>query len=184
MARAHITSPKELSPAAATVAVMNSNSPLLRHPRFPWAVRTAALAGLCLVAVAARADQQRSALTSGATVQSFARIVDAGVPRSLVVTAGDIAAGYVEVHPASMRLITNSREGVAIDIRPLQPAFTDVEVAYGDGVARMAGDSMRLVRRGAGSRTATLPLTYRFRLQPGTTPCTYAWPLGVSATSL
>lgn len=141
------------------------------------------LVPLTLLVDPATAAEQRATMTIGATVQGVARIVDPGSPERLVVSAQDIAAGYVEVRPAAaLKIDSNSLEGVAIEIRTRRAEFSDVVVNYGGGVARMSGDGLRLVQRGAPD--ATLPLTYRFLLRPNQTAGDYAWPLEIRATAL
>lgn len=156
-----------------------------RPARRAHAVGAMLLAGLCAIGAgtAAQADERRSTFTVGATVAGVARVVDTGAPGRLVIDAADVAAGFVEVQPAAaLQVDSNSRAGFAIEIRARHPAFADVEVRYGGGIARLNGDTLRLVQRGRAD--AALPLAYRFNLPRGLPAGSYDWPLEVRASTL
>lgn len=145
----------------------------------------ALFAGLCAIALgaAAQADERHGTLTVGATVQGVARVVDTGSPDRLVIDADDVAAGYVDVRPTgALKVDSNSRQGVTIEIRSRHPAFADVEIRYGGGIARLDGDALRLVQRGR--PIAALPLAYRFSLPRGLPAGSYDWPLEIRASTL
>jgi hypothetical protein len=146
-------------------------------------VLTAVLA--TTAATVANSAERQSAFRVGAFVRPRVEMRFSDPPRLLRVSADDLRAGFVEVRPASvLEVRTNSREGYAVEIRPLHPDFAQVDIRYGDGIARMTGDTVRLVRPGRARVPGTLSLSYRFHLRDGLTPGDYPWPLEIAASAL
>lgn len=131
------------------------------------------------------AAERHAVIHVGASVRPHVELRVAEYPRTLSISAADVRAGFVEVRAASMLDIrSNSREGYVVEIRPMHPGFSEVDISYGDGIAHMAGEPIRLVRRDVTQAAGTLRLSYRFRLPPDTHPGTYTWPLEVAAVPL
>jgi len=131
------------------------------------------------------AAERHATMNVGAFVQARIEVDVVGMPRTLRVSADDVRAGFVDVGAVSaLSVRTSSREGFAVDIRPLHPDFADVDISYGDGIARMTGGPVRLVRRHLDEARGTVMLSYRFRLRSTTAPGTYPWPLDIAATAL
>lgn len=144
----------------------------------------AALATLPIVAPAVAAERHTT-MAVGAFVQPRIDMRVADPPQALHVSAADVHAGYVEAAIATvLEVRTSSREGYAVEIRPLHPALAEVDIAYGAGIARMAGEPVRLVRRTGVTPVDRLTLRYRFRLPSTLPPGVYPWPLDVMATPL
>ena len=152
--------------------------------RVAQGIGLAATLGLA-VASAGLAAERQATMAVGAFVRPRVELRVENWPHALSISSADVHAGYVEVRAASaIGVHTNSREGYAVEIRAMHPDFSDVEIAYGDGVIRMMGEPVRLVRRGEAPNAGALILNYRFRLPPGIAPGVYPWPLDIEATPL
>jgi hypothetical protein len=150
----------------------------------PNSIALTALLGL-LVASQGIAAERHATMTVSAFVQARIEVEMVGTPSTLRVSADDVRAGFVDVSAVSaLSVRTNSREGFAVDICPMHPDFSKVDISYGDGIARMTGEPVRLVRRRVNESRGTLRLSYRFHLRSTTAPGTYPWPLDIAAAAL
>ena len=103
-------------------------------------------------------------------------------PPSLVLTAADLARGYVEVPAVSrIRVRSNDPNGYLLAFDVTAGPFTAIEVTGLGPAARISANGGWLVRPFAGTQPVTSELTYRFLLASNVQPGTYAWPVSLSA---
>lgn len=175
---------------ASTSQLLSSrptSRPLVRAPSALGTVLTLALGALVMVGGVAQAQSVESKLAVTATVLKHASLKVLAQPSSVVITAADIARGYVDVPtPAQVSIQSNSREGYMLMFASegdfLQQTLVrglgnDVQLsAGGGGVARSAD--------GRGMAKATLDLGFRFLLSGAARQGVYAWPVRLSVASL
>ena len=119
-----------------------------------------------------------SGVVVGATVRAYARLLDADLPATVVVTDADIERGFVEIVESSeIEVRTNSRRGYVLELRTdgdLPLILTEIE---GLGATRTLGPQGGSVNRTTrGYTTERLALTWRLHLGAEAAPGTYAWP--------
>lgn len=103
-------------------------------------------------------------------------------PPSLVLTAADLARGYVEVPAVSrIRVRSNDPNGYLLAFDVTAGPFTAIEVTGLGPAARISANGGWLARPFAGTQPVTSELTYRFLLASNVQPGTYAWPVSLSA---
>jgi hypothetical protein len=123
------------------------------------------------------ADAVRTSLRVGATVAPQAQL-SASLPASVIVTAGDIGRGFVDVPGASRLDIRTNAHAFALDVVPLTAPFTAVEISGLEQRMEFGSDGGSIVRRTANtSRPVTLALRYRLLLDASAAPGAYAWPV-------
>ena len=136
---------------------------------------------------AAGAQSVESKLTVTANVLKHASLKVLAQPTSVVITAADIARGYVDVAaPAQVSIQSNSREGYMLMFASeseflhqtlVRGLGNDVQLsAGGGGVARSAD--------GRGMARITLDLGFRFLLSASARQGVHAWPLRMTVASL
>lgn len=134
---------------------------------------------------AAGAESARLLVT--ATVLKHANIKVLAQPASVVVTAADIARGYVDVPGlAQVAIQSNSLEGYML-MFAIQGDFVRQALVKGLGPDVQVGASGGGIAHGAGSRgmsKTTLDLGFRFVLSESAQQGVYAWPLHLSVTPL
>jgi hypothetical protein len=120
-------------------------------------------------------------LSVSATVMARAMATTEYQSPELVITAADIARGYVDVPRATrLQVRTNSANGYLLVFESTQPLFTEVQVSgAGEQVSIASGNGWVLEPFTA--TTVSMVLSYRFSLAPGVRPGSYAWPLSVTA---
>jgi hypothetical protein len=144
----------------------------------------ALVVGLLCATFSARADTK---VTVSATILKRASLQVLAQPSSVLVTAADIARGYVDVPAASQVAVrSNAPAGYLLEfasqgdfmrqilVRGLE---TDVQLSPAGGMV-----SQRAA--GKGVTKATLALGYRFLLSESAQEGTYAWPMRLSVVPL
>jgi hypothetical protein len=126
-------------------------------------------------------------LTVSATISKHASLQVLAQPASVVITAADMARGYVDVpSPAQVAVQSNTQDGYLLMFENqgdfLRQAMvkgldSDVQVsAGGGGVAQRSA--------GGGMRKSLLNLGFRFVLSDSARQGVYAWPMRLSVTPL
>ena len=146
-----------------------------------------ALMGLSLTPALAVADASEAKLAVSATVMKHASLKVLAQPASVIVTAADVARGYVDVSsPSRVAIQSNSLSGYmlmfATEGEFLRQTLVgglgnDVQLdGAGGGIARSA--------EGPGMSKATLALVFRFMLSESARQGVYAWPMRLSVAAL
>ena len=122
-----------------------------------------------------------------ATVQKHASLKVLTQPLSVVITAADIAKGYVDVAaPASVQVRSNTRDGYFLMFES-QGEFMRQTVVKGlvnDVQISAAGGGVAQNTDGKGMRQAQLDLGFRFVLAESARQGVYPWPMRLSVTPL
>ena len=96
----------------------------------------------------------------------------------IVVTAGDVARGAVEVRGGSrLVMTTHSPTGYAVEFSPRGNLFKTVRIDGMGSTAEIGPRGGTVVQREATAGRRVIALNYRFILSPDTTPGTYPWPV-------
>jgi hypothetical protein len=138
------------------------------------------IAGGMLPAESAAGDTMRISIQ--ATVLPYISISRFTVPNSLVVSAEDVARGYIDVdEPVTIDVRTNRQLGVILGFSVRSPMVRSVTLnGAGNGLAvSAAGASLNVAKVGNGLGTQSLALRVRVELSPDAQPGTLAWPLAV-----
>lgn len=143
------------------------------------------LIALCLP-FAATADSAAK-LQVSVTVLKHASLKVLAQPSSVIVTAADIAKGYVDVAaPASIQVRSNTQEGYLLMFES-QGDFMRQTVVKGlanDVQISTAGGGVAQNTAGKGMRQAQLELGFRFVLAESAQQGVYPWPMRLSVTPL
>lgn len=130
------------------------------------------------------AGTARASFMVGASVQAVAHLQQT-IRTTLDITADDIQRGYVEVsEPMQMRVASNSAQGYALNLLPVNDVFSNVIVRGLNGDVVIGEDGGTIVQRWQHAQTVSLALNFRFAIKPGTQPGEYSWPLQVSVRPL
>lgn len=154
--------------------------------RTPWkwnralAAVLATLGGIAIPS-AATADQLKLPVT--ATIAKRATLKVLAQPATVVVTAADIARGYVDVPDrAQVAVRSNSAQGYMLVLASeadfvrqmrVRGLGDEVQVGPGGGLVRQSGSAH-------GVTQSTLELGFRFELAANARQGTYAWPVQIS----
>ncbi len=143
--------------------------------------------GLLAVPLVSTTISNEAKLTVTATILKRASLQVLAQPGSVVLTAADIARGYVDV-PGSLNvavqnnsadgyLLTFESQGEFIKQTRVQGLANDVQLdAMGGSIAQSAN--------GRGVQKVTLNLGFRFALADAARQGVYAWPIRLSVTPL
>jgi len=124
-------------------------------------------------------------LMVGATVLPVAKIQAASAPGEIIVSAGDIRRGYVDVsQPTSLQINSNSPNGIALDLMSVSTMMTAVTVSGLDSEQSLGADGGTLVQRWQRPQSIHLSLRFKFMLAPGLVPGRYPWPLRLDVRPL
>lgn len=136
---------------------------------------------------AALAETGAMKLTISATVLKHASLKVLAQPSSVVVTAADIAKGYVDVPvPASVQVRSNTQDGYLLMFES-HGEFVRQTVVKGlanDAQISAAGGGIAQNTVGKGMRQAQLDLGFRFVLAESAQQGVYPWPMRLSVTPL
>jgi hypothetical protein len=144
-----------------------------------------ALGLLCLPATSQAAGEIKVTVT--ATIAKHASLQVLAEPASLVITAADLARGYVDVPGASQVAIqSNTSDGYLLEFAS-QGDFMRQILVHGlrSGVVQLSPDGGVVAQSGgasAGITKTTLTLGFRFLLSPSARQGAYAWPVRLSVT--
>lgn len=150
--------------------------------------RQALLIAFCLVFLSmAAADPGVGKLTVTATVRKHASMKLVMQPTSVLVTADDVARGFVDV-PASVQLVvrSNSPGGYLLDFGSNDNFMQQIRVTGLDRDVQLgsAGGAVAQAALGPGMKSAILTLGFRFVLYKTAQQGVYAWPLALTVASL
>jgi len=147
------------------------------------ALLAAASIGLMLAPASAAAGGSEAKLLVTATVLKHASLKVLTQPSSVVVTAADIARGYVDVPaPAQVAISSNTSQGYVLEFAS-QGDFMRQILVKGLGTdvqLSPAGGTVVQHSTGAGVIRTTLSLGFRFFLSDTARQGTYAWPMRLS----
>jgi hypothetical protein len=136
----------------------------------------------------AEAGGDSTRLTISATVATSLRVQMKNQPTQFVISAQDIARGYLDIEQGSvLGITTNSAEGVALEFHGTDSGagIEAVQVMGGTGAFRMPAQGGILLLQGGWRPQIerNVQLRYRLLLGPQSQAGNYAWPfvLGVSA---
>lgn len=157
-----------------------------------WA-RTAQLAsyaalalGLSSASLTASAGSSEMKLTVTASVLKHASLQVLSQPSAVVVTAADIARGYVDVAAPAQVAVKNNSGGYMLMFSSngdfmrqilVRGLGTDVQLSPEGGVVTQTSSGRGMTRN-------TLDLGFRFVLSEAAHEGTYAWPMQMSVTPL
>ena len=167
--------------------VVLSNRSVGRHGVVFRALLGIAIGVVMALCNAAHGQSVESKLTVTANVLKHASLKVLAQPTSVVITAADIARGYVDVAaPAQVSIQSNSRDGYMLMFASegeflhqtlVRGLGNDVQLSAGGGGVMRSAD-------GRGMAKATLDLGFRFLLSESARQGVYAWPLRLSVASL
>lgn len=144
-----------------------------------------ALAALTIITPSLAADSTESSATMRVTAQVIGRaVLDVrSQPAEVVVTAEDVARGYVDVaQPVELHVRTNSRSGYLLQVSNTSETFSSVELAFGNTSMSVAHEGWVTRPYIAGGEHVTAKV--RVRLAPGATAGRHALPVHLSAIAL
>lgn len=118
-------------------------------------------------------------MSVSATVVEAFTIRSLHLARDLIITAEDVARGYVEVVAASRFQVTGKSPCV-LEFRPLGSIVNAFTVTLPEGSARFGAQGGTLLQKSRSAGLSTVDVTYRFDLHAGTTPGAHRWPLSLT----
>jgi len=164
-----------------------------RHSSFSassFSASTFGASSMALLMVApapAGADEQPAKMTVSATVLKHATLKVLAQPASIVVTAADIARGYVDVAaPAQVAIKSNSARGYMLEFAAEAEFTRQIEVRGLGSPVQLGptGGAVMQPPAGPGITRATLELGFRFILADSARAGTYPWPMQLSVTPI
>jgi len=138
---------------------------------------------LCLPVTAVVAADARGLIAVSATVQPVVH-VQQSFNSKLIISAIDIQRGYVEVPAVRMQVSSNSAQGYALDVLPVNNVFSSVVIRGLDGDVMLGADGGAVVQRWQHGQTVSLNLNFQFALRPDVAEGEYSWPLHLSVRPL
>jgi len=81
-------------------------------------------------------------------------------------------------------VISNARDGYALEVLPMSPLVHSIDVRGVTGDARLGPEGGTIVQRWDRPRSEALSLTFRLGLSAGIQPGRYRWPLHFAAQPL
>lgn len=133
------------------------------------------------------ASGSEAKLSVTATVLKHANLKVLTAPSSVVVTAADIARGYVDVPaPAHVAIQSNSMTGYLLEFASQGDFMRQTLVRGLANDVQLSPEGGAVMQRSAGSGVTrtTLALGFRFLLSDSARQGTYSWPLRLSVTPL
>jgi hypothetical protein len=146
-----------------------------------------AVAAALLVPCTAAASGAEAKVNMTLTILKQARLTIVTQPSAVIVTAADIARGYVDVPaPADVAVQTNSAHGYMLEIGSVGDFVRQIVVrGLGNEVQlSSAGGWVKQSAQGSGVTKATLALGFRFLLSEAAREGSYAWPVNLSVTPI
>lgn len=147
----------------------------------------AASMALLMAPASAIANGSEAKLSVTATILKRASLKVLDQPSAVVITAADIAKGYVDV-PASAQVAiqSNSSDGYMLEFASQGDFLRQILVRglANDVQLSPAGGAITQRPTGSGVTKATLALGFRFVLSESAQQGTYSWPMRLSVTPL
>lgn len=166
----------------------NHNEHEGRHCAFSASSFSASSMALLMVAPAPAAmATEQAKVTVSATVLKHASLRVLAQPAAVVITAEDIARGYVDVaSPAQVAIKSNSPRGYMLEFANEGDFMRQILVKGlpSDVQLSPAGGAVMQPYAGTGVTRATLELGFRFLLAASARPGTYAWPVHLSVSPI
>lgn len=156
-----------------------------RHSTFGASSFGASSLALLMVAPTPPASADQAKISVSATVLKHASLKVLAQPATVVITAEDVARGYVDVAtPAQIAIRSNSPRGYMLEFANEGDFMRQVLVRglSSDLQLGPAGGAVMQAAAASGITRATLDLGFRFVLADSARPGTYAWPVHISVT--
>lgn len=131
----------------------------------------------------AQAAETRAYMSVTANVVDTVGIRAVHQAQDLVISAEDIARGFVEVADASLLEVRNSRPSL-FEFRAVGRLFRAVTVSGASGTAQFGAQGGSLLAKPDGGGLSRVALTYRFELGPDVAPGIHRWPLALTVLPL
>ncbi|MGZ4808846.1 MAG: hypothetical protein ACXVJT_00020 [Thermoanaerobaculia bacterium] len=142
-----------------------------------------ALVAALIIAVPVFADSVSKQMTVSTRVIARA-VVTVDPPAAIVVTADDVARGYVDVtQPIQVRVRTNSRNGYVLQAEKTTEAFSAIELTN-ETTSMSVSSHETWLQRPYVAGGDVMSLRARLYLAPGTMPGAQAVPVAFSATPI
>lgn len=126
------------------------------------------------------AGQTRAYMSVTANVVESVSVRALHQAQSLVITAADVARGYVEVAAGSRFEIAN-KGPCLFEFRPVgSDVFRSVKVTGLERSGEFGTGGGAMLHQPAADRHSSVSMTYRFDLTPGIMPGAYKWPLALT----
>ena len=146
----------------------------------------AAFVSLLITPAVATAEDFETRLSVTATVLKHASLKVLAQPSSVVVTAADIARGYVEVPSPAQIAIKNNSAGYMLVFAGRGEFVRQVRVRGLGSDVQMGADGgvVSQTNTARGMSSTTLDLGFRFELSASAQQGTYPWPMQMSVVPL
>lgn len=143
---------------------------------------------LCLLLIGmphtSMAAESRTSFAVAVSVQPTASLREISRPATIEISPTDVQRGFAEINPVRFEVASNSRDGYALELIPINRLFTAVSVhGLGDDVT-VGADGGTVIQRGRNARPAALDLRFKFFLRADLPPGRYPWPLALTARAL
>lgn len=150
------------------------------------AAAAAAFVSLLLTPAVAAAEGSETKLSVTATILKHASLQVLAQPSSVVVTAADIARGYVEVARPAQIAIKNNSAGYMLVFAGHGEFVRQVRVRGLGSDVQMGADGgvVSQMNTGRGMSSTTLDLGFRFELSASARQGVYPWPMQMSIIPL
>lgn len=150
------------------------------------AAAAAAVVSLLLTPAVAVAEGSETKLSVTATVLKHASLKVLAQPSSVVVTAADIARGYVEVARPAQIAIKNNSAGYMLVFAGHGEFVRQIRVRGLGSDVQMGADGgvVSQTNTGRGMSNTTLDLGFRFELSASAQQGVYPWPMQMSIIPL
>lgn len=126
-----------------------------------------------------KAGQARAFMAVTATVVDTVSMRAVYQAQDLVITANDVARGYVEV-PAASRFEIANKGPCLFEFRPAGDIFRSFRVMLPEGTAQFGADGGTMLQKSGGTGIARIDIGYRFELASNARPGAYRWPLSLT----
>jgi hypothetical protein len=143
------------------------------------------LASMAVAIPSADAEHMNASVQVTVSVVANAKLQENYQQDRLVVTAQDVARGYIDVPAASrFSVITNDPSGYVVEFLPRVDVFQSVEVRGLIGTVQLDAEGGSVVQRVPRLSKMERELSYHFVLRQGIAAGTYSWPLALSVRAL
>ena len=126
-----------------------------------------------------KAGQARAFMAVTATVVDTVSMRAVYQAQDLVITANDVARGYVEV-PAASRFEIANKGPCLFEFRPAGDIFRSFRVMLPEGTAQFGAAGGTMLQKSGGTGIARIDIGYRFELASNARPGAYRWPLSLT----